>query len=136
VNKGDVLFEIDPRTYEAVLNQAKAKVALDEAQLKYNESDYRRNQYLSSRGASSTDDLEKARAARDVAIAAVGADKANMERSRLDLDYTKVKAPVSGRVSRYVVTEGNLVQSGDQAGGTLLTTIVSVDPIYVYFDVD
>src|SRR5437868_4371833 len=80
VKKGDVLFEIDPRTYEAVLYQAKAKVALDEAQLKYNESDYRRNQYLSARGAASTDDLEKARAARDVAIAAVGADKANMER--------------------------------------------------------
>jgi RND family efflux transporter MFP subunit len=136
VKKGDVLFEIDPRTYEAVLNQAKAKVALDEAQLKYNESDYRRNLYLNSKGAASTDDLEKARAARDVAAAAVGADKANMERSRLDLDYTRVKAPVSGRVSRMIVTVGNLVQSGDQNGGTLLTTLVSVDPMYAYFDVD
>jgi RND family efflux transporter MFP subunit len=136
VKQGDVLFEIDPRTYEATLNQAKSKVALDEAQLKYNESDYRRNTYLNARGAVSVDDLEKAKAARDVAEAAVGADKANMERSRLDLDYTKVKAPVSGRVSRYVVTEGNLVQSGENGGGTLLTTIVSVDPMYAYFDVD
>ena len=59
-----------------------------------------------------------------------------MERARLDLDYTKVVAPVGGRVSRYVVTVGNLVQSGDQSGGTLLTTIVSVDPMYAYFDVD
>src|SRR5436190_20755654 len=74
VKKGDILFEIDPRTYEATLNQAKAKVALDEAQLKYNESDYRRNSYLVSKGAASTDDLEKAKAARDVAVAAVGAD--------------------------------------------------------------
>jgi RND family efflux transporter MFP subunit len=136
VKKDDVLFEIDPRTYEATLNQAKAKVALDEAQFKYNESDYRRNTYLNARGAVSVDDLEKAKAARDVAAAAVGADKANMERSRLDLDYTKVKAPVSGRVSRYVVTEGNLIQSGENGGGTLLTTIVSVDPMYAYFDVD
>ena len=55
---------------------------------------------------------------------------------QLDLDYTKVTAPVSGRVSRYVVTVGNLIQSGDQSGGTLLTTIVSVDPMYAYFDVD
>jgi RND family efflux transporter MFP subunit len=55
---------------------------------------------------------------------------------QLDLEYTKVIAPVSGRASRYVVTVGNLIQSGDQGGGTLLTTIVSVDPMYAYFDVD
>ena len=57
-------------------------------------------------------------------------------RAQLDLEYTKVIAPVSGRVSRYVVTVGNLIQSGDQNGGTLLTTIVSVDPMYAYFDMD
>ena len=59
-----------------------------------------------------------------------------MERARLDLQYTRVTAPISGRVSRYVVTVGNLVQAGDQGGGTLLTTIVSVYPMYAYFDVD
>ncbi len=62
--------------------------------------------------------------------------KAAVERARLDLGYTRVVAPVSGRVSRYVVTVGNLIQSGDQNGGTLLSTIVSVDPMYAYFDVD
>src|SRR5206468_3280295 len=62
--------------------------------------------------------------------------KAAVERAKLDLQYTKVAAPISGRVSRYVVTVGNLVQAGDQGGGTLLTTIVSVDPMYAYFDVD
>src|SRR5205085_5754696 len=52
------------------------------------------------------------------------------------LKYSRITAPISGRVSRYVVTVGNLVQAGDQGGGTLLTTIVSVDPMYAYFDVD
>jgi RND family efflux transporter MFP subunit len=59
-----------------------------------------------------------------------------VDRARLDLEFTKVTAPVNGRISRYSVTVGNLIQSGDQGGGTLLTTIVSVDPMYAYFDVD
>ena len=62
--------------------------------------------------------------------------RANRDLAALNLGYTKVTAPVSGRVSRYVVTVGNLIQSGDQNGGTLLTTVVSVDPMYVYFDMD
>src|SRR5262249_43614372 len=70
------------------------------------------------------------------AIATLDQSRAALEQARLNLDWTKVTAPVSGRVSRYNVTVGNLVQSGDQGGGTLLTTIVSVDPIYAYFDVD
>src|SRR5262245_5480033 len=67
VKKGDVLFEIDPRTYQATLNQAKAKVALDEAQLLLSESENRRNLYLRGRGAVSQEELEKSTAARDVA---------------------------------------------------------------------
>jgi RND family efflux transporter MFP subunit len=59
-----------------------------------------------------------------------------MASNELNLEYTKVTAPVGGRVSRYNVTVGNLIQSGDQMGGTLLTTIVSVDPVYAYFDID
>src|SRR5262245_20056916 len=136
VQKDDVLFEIDPRVYQAALNQAKAKVTLDEAQLKYTEADYNRIVTLRRSGSVSQDELEKSLAARDVATANVGADKADLARRQLDLDFTKVTAPVSGRVSRMVVTVGNLVQSGDQGGGTLLTTLVSIDPMYVYFDVD
>ena len=64
------------------------------------------------------------------------AAKAALDTRKLDLEYTKIKAPVSGRVSRYLVTVGNLIQSADQASVTLLTTIVSVDPMYAYFDVD
>ena len=77
-------------------------------------------------------DLDKTAAARGVDIANVAADKAMVAARQLDVEYTKVLAPVS----RYGVTVGNLVQSGDQGGGTRLTTIVSVDPIYAYYDVD
>jgi RND family efflux transporter MFP subunit len=136
VKKGEVLYEIDPRPYQAALNQAKAKVALDEAQLRYNEADYNRQLALNRSNAVSQDDLEKSLSARDIAAATVGADKATVVQRQLDLDFTKVAAPITGRVSRTLVTPGNLVQSGDQNGGTLLTTIVSVDPIYAYFDVD
>src|SRR5208282_1601053 len=136
VQKGDVLFELDPRPYQATLNQAKAKVTQDEAQLTYDEAEYQRNVKLVGKGAVSRSDLDKTAAARGVDIANVAADKAVVASRQLDLEYTKVTAPVSGRVSRYVVTVGNLIQSGDQNGGTLLTTIVSVDPMYAYFDVD
>jgi RND family efflux transporter MFP subunit len=71
-----------------------------------------------------------------VDLANIVADKAVVAARQLDVEYTKVTAPVSGRVSRYVVTVGNLIRSADQNGGTLLTTIVSVDPMYVYFDAD
>jgi RND family efflux transporter MFP subunit len=136
VKKGDVLFELDPRPYEALLKQAKAKVAQDEAQLAFDEAEYQRNLRLVGTGAVSRTDLDKTAAARGVDRANIEADKAVVAARQLDLEYTKVTAPVSGRVSRYVVTVGNLIQSGDQGGGTLLTTIVSVDPMYAYFDVD
>ena len=136
VKKGDVLCELDPRPYQALLNQAKAKVAQDEAQLTYDEAEYGRNLRLVSTGAVSRSELDKTSAARGVDIANIAADKALVASRQLDLEYTKVIAPVSGRVSRYVVTVGNLIQSGDQNGGTLLTTLVSVDPMYAYFDVD
>jgi membrane fusion protein, multidrug efflux system len=136
VQKGDVLFELDPRPYQALLDQAKAKVAQDEAQLSYDEAEYQRNLNLIRTKSVPQSDLDKTAAARGVDLANIAADKAAVRQRQLDLEYTKVKAPVSGRVSRYVVTVGNLIQSGDQGGGTLLTTIVSVDPMYAYFDVD
>jgi multidrug efflux pump subunit AcrA (membrane-fusion protein) len=136
VKKGDILFELDPRPYQALLNQAKAKVRQDEAQLRYDDADYQRNLELVRTGAVSRQDVEKSLSSKEVDIANIAADKAVVVQRQLDLDYTKVTAPVSGRVSRYVVTVGNLIQSGDQGGGTLLTTIVSMDPMYAYFDVD
>jgi RND family efflux transporter MFP subunit len=135
VKAGDVLFEIDPRPYEALLNQAKAKVRQDEAQLEFDEAEYQRQLTAYNRGVAAKSELDKATAAKDVDLANIAADRAQVAARQLDLDYTKVTAPVGGRVSRYVVTVGNLIQAGEQ-GGTLLTTIVSVDPMYAYFDVD
>jgi RND family efflux transporter MFP subunit len=80
-------------------------------------------------------EYEKALFDRDQAGAQIVTLKANLEQAKLDLEFTKVTAPVAGRVGRAIVTEGNLVQSG-QAGGTLLTSLVSVDPMWAYFDVD
>src|SRR5207247_10702043 len=109
VKKGDVLFELDPRPYQAMLNQAKAKVAQDEAQLKYDEAEYQRNLNLVRTGAVSRSDLDKTAAARGVDLANIAADKAMVASRQLDLEYTKILAPISGRVSRYLVTVGNLI---------------------------
>src|ERR1700675_3219500 len=93
VQKGDVLFELDARPYQATLNQAKAKVAQDEAQLSYDEAEYQRNQNLVATGAVSRSDLDKTSAARDVDIANIAADKAAVVSRQLDLEYTKIIAP-------------------------------------------
>jgi RND family efflux transporter MFP subunit len=136
VKKGDVLFEIDPRTYQAAVDQAQALVAQAEAQLRFKEAQFKRNEQLVAKAAISLEVFEQVLSERDVAAAAIGTYKADLAQRQLDLGFTKVLAPVSGRISRELVTEGNLVQSGQNGGGTLLTTIVSVDPIYAYFDVD
>jgi RND family efflux transporter MFP subunit len=136
VEKGDVLFEIDPRIYRAALDQAKAEVERQKAQRDLDEIEFRRSTALLRRNAVSREEFDQAVARRGASRAGLAAAEAQVERAELDLGYTKVTAPVSGRASRYVVTVGNLIQAGDQGGGTLLTTIVSVDPMYAYFDVD
>jgi RND family efflux transporter MFP subunit len=135
VKQGDLLFQIDPKPYKAVVDQAKGKIAQDNAQLKHNEATYRRYEKLRANGAATAEDIDRVLADRDAMKATLAADTADLEAKQLDLDYTTIRSPITGRVSRFEVTEGNVVQSG-QNGGTLLTTIVSVDPMYVYFDVD
>ncbi len=135
VKKGDVLFEIDPRTYQAVLQSTEGNLASLEARLKRLEADVERGRQLRGTGLSK-EEYDKRVGDRAEAVASRESLKAAVERARLDVGFTKVAAPVSGRVSRYHVTVGNLVQAGDLTGGTLLTTIVSVDPMYAYFDVD
>jgi membrane fusion protein, multidrug efflux system len=135
VHKADVLFEIDPRTYEAELAQAEAKIAQAEARRKNLDADYQRVERLLAKNAATQADVDAITANRAEAQAAVKSATAARDFNRLNLEFTKVRAPISGRVGRAFVTEGNLIQSG-QSGGTLLTTIVSVDPMYAYFDVD
>jgi RND family efflux transporter MFP subunit len=135
VKQGDLLFQIDPKPYKAVVDQAKGKIGQDNAQLKHNEATYRRNVKLRANGVVTAEDIDRVLADRDAMKATLAADTADLEAKQLDLDYTTIRSPITGRVSRFEVTEGNVVQSG-QNGGTLLTTIVSVDPMYVYFDVD
>lgn len=132
VKEGDVLYQIDPRPYQAILDQAQAQVKLQQANLKYQESVYQRDVKLVSSGAVTTEDVQSALAQRDTAQASLNAAKASVEQARLNLEFTQVKSPIAGLISRTLVTRGNLIVA-DQ---TLLTTVVSQDPIYVYFDVD
>jgi multidrug efflux system membrane fusion protein len=132
VSEGDVLFEIDPRPYKAQYDQAKSQIDLNEASHRLAQQTYARDAYLAPRGAASRQDLDTDRAAVDEAEARLKASRASLEVFQLNLAFTKVTAPIDGRVSRYYVTRGNLVNQ-DQ---TLLTTIVSLDPMYAYFDMD
>jgi multidrug efflux system membrane fusion protein len=134
VKKGDLLFRIDPRPYQAQYDQAQAQVTLCAAKLKLAKADNVRAKgiYGMNPGAMSRQDLDKYQAAEDEAAAAVEAAKASLETHNLNLGFTEVASPFDGRVSRYYLTLGNLVNQ-DQ---TLLTTVVSQDPMYAYFDVD
>jgi RND family efflux transporter MFP subunit len=132
VKEGDVLCEIDPRPFQAAVEAAQGKVAQWEAKLTRAEADVERNQRLLPKGAASQKDLDTAIADRGEARAAIQTAQAELDRANLDLEFTKVTAPIVGRIGRALVTKGNLVVSGE----TLLTTIVSLDPIYAYFEAD
>src|SRR5947209_10889135 len=133
VKKGDLLFEVDPRPYKAQLDQAEAQVKLFEAQLKLAQTTLARDVAISKTpGAVSAQQLDQDRASVEQAEASVKATQASLEVFRLNLSFCNVTSPIDGRVGRYFLTVGNLVNQ-DQ---TLLTTVVSLDPMYAYFDVD
>jgi multidrug efflux system membrane fusion protein len=132
VKKGDLLFEIDPRPYQAQLDQARGQVALNEASLKIAQTTYQRDRPLVASGAMSQQDIDQEKAVVDEANARIQASKAALAVYQLNLAFTKVTSPMDGMVSRYYLTVGNLVNQ-DQ---TLLTTVVSLDPMQVYFDMD
>jgi RND family efflux transporter MFP subunit len=135
VKQGDVLFEIDPREYDAAVLRSEGDVARLRAQLARAESEVARNQALRPSGAASARELEKAIAEKGSAEGELKAKLAELEVAKLNVEFSRVAAPISGRASRVEVTVGNLVVVGP-SGGPLLTTIVSVDPIYVDFDAD
>jgi RND family efflux transporter MFP subunit len=132
VKEGDPLFEIDPRTYQDDLDQKEATVAQAEAHLKRLERDYGRAAKLLPDNAISQTEFDQIAGDRDEAAAALGVAKAARELSQLNLSFTKVAAPLSGRIGKQMIDPSNMVQA-DQ---TILASIVSQDPIYAYFAVD
>jgi RND family efflux transporter MFP subunit len=131
VEAGDVLFEIEPRTYQAARDAASAQLASAKAQLAKASSDLERIEEASQYRAVSESDVDQARAARDEAHAAVLTGRARLEQATIELEYTRVETPIPGRVGRNLVDAGNLVGTGEP---TLLTTVTRDQPIYVYFD--
>ena len=132
VNKGDLLFVIDPRPYQAVLDQANAQLRQAEANQQLQDANFARQDRLRQTGVIAKEDFDTALSNKNQAAAQVLAAQAAVESAKLNLTFTQVTSPVIGRISREQVTVGNLVQ----ADSTLLTNIVSVDPIYAYFNVD
>ncbi|MDP1837541.1 MAG: efflux RND transporter periplasmic adaptor subunit [Reyranella sp.] len=129
VNVGDVLFRIDPRSYEATLSRAQAQAAQARATLTQTEENYKRVEGLVAQKVSPQKSLEDAIAARDQARAAIQSTQADVQTATLNVEYTTIKAPVTGPTSITSPPEGTLVQ----AQQTLLTTITQLDPAYVNF---
>jgi multidrug efflux system membrane fusion protein len=132
VNFGDLLFVIDPRPYQAALDQAKGQLEEALAQQKLNNANLERAQDLLNKNVIAKQDFDTTAAQKYVADATVVADQAGVESAQLNLDFTQVRSPIHGRIGVQLVNRGNLVQ----ANTTQLTTLVSIDPIYAYFYVD
>jgi RND family efflux transporter MFP subunit len=132
VNFGDLLFVIDPRPYQAALDQAKGQLQQALAQQKLDNANLERAQDLYTRNVIAKQDFDTTAAQKYVADATVIADQASVEAAQLNLDFTQVRSPIHGRIGVQLVNRGNLVQ----ANTTQLTTLVSIDPIYAYFYVD
>ncbi len=136
VHKGDLLFLIDPRPYEAALRRAEADVELAESRLALARKNFARAADLLASHAISQEESDIRASNLRQAEASVEEAQAAVDAAKLDVEFTRVSAPVAGRVGRKLVTEGNLINGGVGTQGTLLTTIVSLDPIYAYFEAD
>ncbi len=132
VQKGDLLFQIDPRPFQATLENAEGQKAQWEAKLAQAKADVGRYKELVPNGAATQQDLDKAIANMGEATAAIQSAQASIDQANLDLEFAQITVPISGQISRAQITEGNLVRDGNEP----LTTIVSLDPMYVYFNVD
>jgi multidrug efflux system membrane fusion protein len=131
VAQGDLLFAIDARPFQAEVDRLTAERTRAEAELTLARSYHQRAERLLAQNATSEEELERYAAAAAVAQAELGAVQAALDAAELNLSFTRVTAPIGGRVSRAIVTAGNLVDSS-----TLLTTLVSDNPVYAYFDAD
>jgi RND family efflux transporter MFP subunit len=132
VRKGDLLFQIDPRPYQHVYDQAVGQLQQAKANQQLQDITFTRQQRLRDTQVIAKEDYDIALSNKNQAVAQVVADQAAVDAAALNLEFTRVTSPIDGQVSRQLVNIGNLVQ----ADSTELTTVVSVDPIYAYFNVD
>ncbi|WP_207887105.1 multidrug efflux RND transporter periplasmic adaptor subunit MexE [Pseudomonas sp. 30_B] len=132
VKKGDLLFQIDPRPFEAEVHRLEAQLQQARANQTRTVNEAARGERLRATNAISAELADARSAAATEAKAVVAATQAELDNARLNLSFTQITAPIDGRVSRAEVTAGNLVNSGQ----TLLTTLVSTDKVYAYFDAD
>jgi RND family efflux transporter MFP subunit len=135
VRKGDLLFVIDPREYQAELARALAELERARTRAELANQDLDRAQFLITKQAISREEFDARTSGLKESQAAIRAAQAQVAEARLNVEWTQLRSPIDGRVSRAEVTEGNLVESGSGTP-TLLTTVVSLDPIYVYFEGD
>lgn len=135
VKAGDLLYVIDPRQYEATAEQARGQLADAKAKIELAERELARAEQLIKTQAVAETIVDQRRQQLESGQAAILQAEGALRRAELDVEFTKIRSPIDGRVSRHLVTVGNLVQ-GSESGATLLTSIVSLDPIHVYFDMD
>src|ERR1041384_3092569 len=137
VKKGDLLFTIDQRPYRAEFDHAEAEYQRASSQTELAKNDAERAKRLIGTKAISEEDYDTKLKTYLAAQATEKSAQATLESAKLNLEFTQIRAPISGRISRAAVTEGNLVSSGIAgSGATLLTTLVSLDPLYLYGDAD
>lgn len=132
VKKGDLLFQIDPRPFEAEVKRLAAELKRTQSRLELTRSEHARGERLKAKNAISTEESDARATAAAEAEAAVAATAAALDAAKLNLEFTRITSPISGRVSNALITEGNLVA----VGTSLLTTVVSTDTVYAYFDAD
>jgi multidrug efflux system membrane fusion protein len=135
VDKGDLLYQIDPRPFQAEVDRLAAELERARATVRRAASERDRAERLALENAISREEHDRRASFADEAAAAVNAVEAALRAAQLNLEFTRVTAPIAGRIGRAIVTEGNLVSSGP-GEATLLATVVSLDPIYASFDTD
>src|SRR4051812_38113864 len=133
VKEGDLLFEIEPDVFQAEVDKAKASLQAAQAGLEKSKADLAIKEEMARGNAASKLDVIQSKANVDTATAAVASATASLEQANIDLGFTKIAAPITGKIDRSRISVGNLVGAD---GNTLLATIVQTDPVYVYFNVD
>jgi len=136
VQEGEVLFRIDPRPFQTVVAEAEGRLAEVRSQLQLAEREQERTNSLLSYRAATQQNVEQRTQGVAAARALVMQAEAGLQRARLNLEFTTVRAPQAGRIGRHLVSPGNLVSGGEASTATLLATIVTIDPIDLVFDID